>query len=314
MTIFTSRRRRRVLARFISLAIATCAMTSILMGNSITLVIPTDLQGQGAEQIVGNVGFGNNYPPQCYSGFGSPQIGPTCTLSEVGKAGFPNQGAMSGTATAYQDAAGLHALVDLGASGTETSYAEAISYYTDTITNNTFANASFQLAFHVDATLTATGSGAYSWLEVQFWDGQPGSDFDEFGGPGADPGLQNWGYSGNVGVNLDALTNSITLAPGASYTFSLSLDADVNTIQEPGTVAIGGPPTASVDALNTLTITSFSAQDSLGNPLPASDFSSADGADYSSIDTSTAPEPGTFVLCGGFLVLLGVRRRPRSGS
>jgi hypothetical protein len=307
MTISISCGRRRALARFIGLAIAGCAMTSMLMGN--TLVIPTNLQGQGAEQIVGQVGFGNNYPPECYSGFGSPQIGPTCTLSEVGKAGFPNQGAMSGTATAYQDAAGLHALVDLGASGTETSYAEALSYYTDTITNPTFVTESFQLGFHVDATLTASGSGAFSYLIVQFSKGGAGSDFDEYGGPGANPGLQDWSYAGNGDVDLDALTKSITLAPGASYTFSLTLDADVNTIQEPGTVAIGGPPTASVDALNTLNLTSFSGQDAFGNPLPASDFISADGANYSSIDVSSAPEPGTFVLCGGFLVLLGMRRR-----
>src|SRR5580704_12225579 len=105
MTSFASCGRQRALARFTGLAIAACAMTSILMGNSISLVIPANLQGQGAEQIVGNVGFGNNYPPQCYSGFGAAQIGPTCTLTEVGLAGYPNQGAMSGTATAYQDAA-----------------------------------------------------------------------------------------------------------------------------------------------------------------------------------------------------------------
>src|SRR5579863_9535252 len=138
MTFFTLHNRLRGWARTIGLAIAACAMTSILMANSITLVIPSNLQGQGAEQIVGNVGFPSHYPPQCYSGFGSPQIGPTCTLSEVGQAGQPNQGAMSGTATAYQDAAGLHALVDLGASGTETSYAEALSYYEDTLNNPTF--------------------------------------------------------------------------------------------------------------------------------------------------------------------------------
>jgi hypothetical protein len=302
MTIFTLRKKRRSCVRTLGLAIAAWAMTSISMGN--TLVIPTNLVGQGAEQIVGNVGFPSHYPPQCYSGFGSPQIGPTCTLTETGQAGQPNQGAMSGSATAYQDATGLHASVDLGASGTETSYAEALSYYTDTVTNNTFGNANIQFGFAVDANLTASGSGAFSYLEIQFLHGGAGSDFDEFGGPGAQPALQSWGYSGNVSVNLNALTNAITLAPGASYTFSLTLDADVNTIQEPGQVAIDGPPTASVDAMHTLTLTAFSAEDGDGNALPASDFSSADGADYGSIDIANVPEPSTFGLCGACVVLL----------
>lgn len=120
MTIFTVR-------NTIGLAIAAWATTSILMGN--TLVIPPILYGQGAEQMVGNVGYPSHYPAECTSGFGAPQIGPTCSLTETGLAGYPNQGAMSGTATAYQDAAGLHSYVDLGATGTETSQAEALSYY-----------------------------------------------------------------------------------------------------------------------------------------------------------------------------------------
>jgi hypothetical protein len=203
----------------------------------------------------------------------------------------------------------------MGQSGYGYNTAEALAGFTDTITNNTNGTASFQLGFDVDAILTNVGGGAYDYLTVQFWDGSYGSPFqiqDNVGVfPAPDGALQTWSYSGNAqGISLDATTNAVTIAAHASYTFSLSIDADAQTLLEPGQTNVGGAPEGTVNALNTLTITSFSAQDALGNPLPVSDFSSADGTNYAGI-APTTPEPATFGMCGAFLLLLGtcIRRR-----
>ena len=301
MTILTSCGGQRALTRFIGLAIAACAMTSIMTGGTITLVIPASQQGQGEIGITSSVA----YPGECYSGFGSPEIGPTCTLIESSPAGQADGGTVYGTGTAFMDAAGLHASVNLGASGNdEYSTDEAEAFYSETLTNTGFFPESFQLGFHVDAILTAN-DGAYSRLNIEFqnrW--VPTQE-------------QTWSYGGNgplnEGVDSDYLTNWFTVAPGAAFSFILDIDAYTYTYSPLGTI-LPDAPQGIVDALNTLTITSFGAEDSFGNPLPASDFSSSDGANYSSIDTSSAPEPGTFVLCGGFMILLGVSRRRRPPS
>jgi len=312
MTIFTSGSRPRKRAHMMGLAAAAWAMTSILSASP--LVFPVNGQVPGAVEV--NSDFG-----RCQSGFGSAVTGPTCSFTgSINYPGYAFPGSVNGTATAYTDAAGMHSYVDLGGVDFETATAEAESSYMDTITNNGNVTGIFQFGFHVDATLTATGGGASSFLDIQVWDGDGASAFQDVGMGGANPddgAKQTWLYSGNVGVNLNATTSAITLAPGASYTISFTLDADAQTYQLPGTTAFGGPPQGSVDALNTFTLTSFSAQDTSGNALPASDFSSADGANYASIDSSAstaAPEPATFGLCGAFFVLLSVllRRRNRS--
>jgi hypothetical protein len=308
MTIFTSGSRLRKRAHTMGLAAAAWAMTSILSASP--LVFPANQQTQGAVEI--NSDFGS-----CQSGFGFAQTGPTCTFTgSLNYPGYAFPGSVNGTATAYTDALGMHSAVDLSGVDFESATAEAESSYMDTITNNSHVTAIFQFGFHVDATLTATGGGASSYLDIQVWHGLAGSAFQDIGMGGANPNdgaTQTWLYSGNVGVDLNATTSAITLAPGASYTISFTLDADAQTYQLPGTTAFGGPPQGSVDALNTFTITSFSAKDANGNALPASDFSSADGANYASIDlpSTSAPEPATFGLCGAFLVLLSVMLRRR---
>jgi len=83
------------------------------------------------------------------------------------------------------------------------------------------------------------------------------------------------------------LTPVFTIAPGNSYTFTVDLDA-LSTSYHGGV--------ANADVQNTLSFTGFTATDGLGNAISASQFSSADGANYSSIDTTAAPEPAGFLL------------------
>jgi hypothetical protein len=68
---------------------------------------------------------------------------------------------------------------------------------------------------------------------------------------------------------------------------------------------------AITDASDTLSITTFSATDLSGNPLSASDFGSSGGLNYSSIDSSAAPEPGGWALVGFAMVALVFANRRR---
>ncbi len=296
--------------RMSGIAIAACVMTSTLTAG--TIPIPLSQQGQGAVEIT----TGDNSPGFCATGFGFARIGNSCSLTATTPGGSAVPGTMSGTGTAYTDAAGLHASVLVGSSGYGYNTGEAEAGFRDTITNNTNVTANFKLGFEVDAILTNIGGGAYDYLTVQFWHGSSiGSPFQiqENDGvfPAPDGALQTWSYSGNAGaIDVQDATSAITIAPHASYTFSLSLDADAQTLLEPGQTNLGGAPEGIVNALNTMTITSFSAQDTLGNPLPVSDFSSADGTNYAGT-APAVPEPATFGTCGAVLLLLGVYPRRR---
>jgi len=307
MPIFTFRGGDCRLVRIFGVAIAGCVITPILMATSIPIQIPLSQQGQGAVEINTN----DSYPGYCASGFGYARTGNSCTLTASTYGGSPLPGNMSGTATAYTDANGAHASVVLGSSGYGYNTAEAEATYTDTITNTLNVAASFQLKFGVDATLVNTGGGAYDYLQVQFWKGLPASAFNGYYSlyPAPDGALQTWAYSGTDGVNLQTITNPVMIAPNGTFTFSFSLDADAQTLLEPGQTNFGGAPEGIVNALNTLTLTGFSAQDAFGNPLPASDFISADGTNYAPI--GEVPEPATVGMCGAFLLLLGIYKRQR---
>jgi hypothetical protein len=179
----------------------------------------------------------------------------------------------------------------------------------DEITNNLPTTAEFSLTFHVDATITSSFNGA-SLLGIEVGSSNPAcfaaalcnSEYNV---------LQTWNYreanDNSTSLNQDFQTDSFTLGAGQSTVYVLYMSAE--------SVAFNGG-TAATLAQNTLSITGFTATDAYGDPLPASDFSSGDGANYSTIDTSSAsaPEPATLLLAGTGLILVGFRRGRRSSD
>lgn len=313
MPILTFCGGERRLAIMFGAAIAGWVMTSILMATTIPIAVPLSQQGQGSVEITTN----DSFPGYCASGFGYARTGNSCTLTASTPSTSPSPGNMSGSATAFTDATGLHASVVLGSSGYGYNTAEALASYTDTFKNKLNMAVSFQLKFAVDATLVNTGGGAYDYLNVQYFKGLPSTPFGPANSynvyPSPDGALQTWEYSGTDGVNLQTITDPVTIAPLGTYAFSFTLDADAQTLLEPGQTNFGGAPEGIVNALNTLTFTGFSAEDAFGNPLPASDFISADGTNYAPTGgvPEGVPEPATFGMCGACLLLLGISKRRR---
>jgi hypothetical protein len=289
---------------FTRLAIILIATATTLPADIIPLTFPSTVWGQGGVNILLNVNAPASGTAICTSGFGSPLTGNTCNAAITSNIGVVNGGSSSATATAYVDANGLHSYATVSSTGDEESTAEAMSAVSDTITNNSGIDATFQIGFNVDAQLSDNG-GAYSYLYIETWhgyayspvqDGAAGAlQFYALGGGGANPTL-------NQTINQNYLTTAVLLAPGASYTWTISMDAYAVTDQF-GTSP--DAPDAITNALNTLALTSFTAVSDTGVAISPLDFGSADGIQYSSIDppqTSATPEPSTFTLTTLFLL------------
>jgi hypothetical protein len=273
----------------------------------------------------------------CSNGWGSTSSSSSCTQSE-------SSTLYAGTATvqSYDDANGIHVYASAAATNNQDFFSSSGPYYSwanadakgafsDTLTNNSGVAAGIQISFHVDGTLTVTpGQKSGSFTEAD--DGA--SLTIQLSGAESSP---NWYYpnpvlepwdsdtygkqdvisisSPNVinpalteTIDQDFVTYTIFLAPGESYYFSITIDANANA-QANGS---SSPQTVhgTSDASDTLSITGLSAfNSSNNNPLPLTEFSSADGMNYSGI-----PEPGTLGLLAmpiGALLLRAWRRRQR---
>jgi hypothetical protein len=268
---------------------------------SANIILPASQWGPGALNIALNVAYNQGTLPvgqySCVTGFGSGNTGSSCQITDTGT------GTSTGIASAYNDVNGIHVYAEVDSAGAESSTAEAFSAFTDTITNLSGVTANFQVGFNVDGSLVDNG-GASSFLFVDVWNGyaystiqddETGVQYQEFRLTGSNP-------TATLPINQNFLTNSVTLAPGASYTFSISMDAYAATSQGSGPSLDNA--SAITDAANTLTLTTFSATDSDGNPLPVSDFSSSSGVDYSGV---SAPEPSTLSLCGFLSIPVFIR-------
>jgi hypothetical protein len=275
-----------------------CLFTASLGATTIPLIIPIGSQGAGYFNLyIDSEGPGTNTCQSTTSG------GPdNCTLSNTSAIA-----SAGGTLLAYMDSAGMHVSADVATSGGGVAEGEAVSWYTDTITNNSTKTAQVDLSFTVDGIL-AVSNFDRSQLEIGVFQGANICLLSDYNSCGyLNTPIKDWLYNENSNSSLPIsqtlLTPVFTIAPGNSYTFTVDLDA-LSTSYHGGV--------ANADVQNTLSFTGFTATDGLGNAISASQFSSADGANYSSIDTTAAPEPAGFLLLGSGLTALGLWRR-RSG-
>jgi len=287
--------------RFVFLCVAGGAgiFAGRLAANTIPLVIPAGQQGSGNYSLA--VQPENGFitgPYMCLQqGFAGPD---GCDMSQTSTTGDYADGQV----LSYTDSAGIHVLTYALTAGDAQTTASASDGFFDEVTNNSGITAQFDLTFHVDATLTSNFNGV-SRLGIEVASANPAC---VAGGYclSDNQSLQNWNYQeendNSTSINQDFVTVPFVLGAGQSTVYVLDLSAFSFGYN-------GGE--AATDAQNTLTITGFTGMDMDGNPLPASDFSSADGANYSSIDTSAAPEPAAFLLAGTGLIMVGLRRRRR---
>jgi hypothetical protein len=283
--------------------ILTGGLAGVLEGDTIPLVIPVGQQGSGNYSLA--VQPENGFitgPYMCNSqGFAGPD---GCTMNQTSTTGDY----AAGQVLSYTDSVGIHVLTNALTAGDAQTTASASDAFYDEITNTSGMTAQFDLTFHVDATVTSNING-YSSLGILVGSDNPvcvaySDCLYEYST------LQNWNYveenDNSTSVNQDFVTVPFVLGAGQSTVFVLKLSA----------YSLGyNGGAAATNAQNTLTITGFTGSDMYGNPLPAADFLSADGANYSSIDTlaaSATPEPGALLLAGAGLIMLNFRRRCKS--
>ncbi len=259
----------------------------------------------------------------CSNGWGNPSANVTCSESA---AYYKFSGAE--TASAYNDANGIHLYAQSFASDTDdgyaagswaTGWADAQGAFYDTLTNNSSAPAKFQIGVHVDGSLQADAfryaqlPNSYGWTLVA----SDGAEMDIYfyGAPWGSPlqYLQDWvipeqidGSALNQTISRDFLTGAITLAPGASYDYRIVAELYTSSRSN----GYNNSLTATADMANTLKLTGLSAFDESGRALPASTFGSLEGVNYSGTSSGT-PEPGPFGLVAvpGVALLLYTRRR-----
>ncbi len=281
--------------RFIFLRAAVAA-------DSIALVIPAGQQGSGNWSLYVQPEAGQvNGPTMCNStGFSGPA---GCTMSQTDTVGDLAAGQVLG----YTDGAGIHILTSVSTAGDAQATGMASDTFYDEVTNNLPTTAEFSLTFQVDATITSNFNGA-SLLGIEVGSSNPACFAAALCAYEYNV-LQTWNYreanDNSTSLNQEFVTDSFTLGAGQSTVYVLYMSAE--------SVAFNGG-TAATLAQNTLSITGFTATDMYGNPLPASDFTSGDGANYSTIDTSAVPEPAALLLAGSGLILVGLRRRRKSSE
>ena len=270
----------------------------------VPMAIPASQQGTGGYSVFlqPESGFLNGQKNTC-SGSGGQASAAGCDINVNSTTGAYAQG----DAVGYTDASGLHALAIANTAGYAISTVEGIAVFQDTVTNNSGQDAWLTFSFEVDATLLAD-SLARANLGVAF-------SVNSFGlcplsngwTYGCKP-TQDWIYSvtnDSMSINQAYATTAVYLAPGTSTKFLFGLDAEVIASYS----GLTSSSHAETNAANTLAITGFAAVDQYNNPLSAANFTSAAGANYSSIDASSTPEPVTFVLAGGGLLIVGSCRR-----
>jgi hypothetical protein len=281
-------------------------MAGGLGAGIISLAIPANQQGSGSYSLTTEPEDGFYSGSTMCNGPSSTSSG-GCILSATSTTGDT----AAGQVLSYSDSAGLHILTSVSTAGYAQASGQASDIFYDEVTNNSSSTANFAITFHVDATLTSNPNGS-TLLGIEVGQNYP-SCFAASLCPYEYNVLQTWNYreanDNSTSLNQDFVTNAFTLGAGQSTVFVLYMSAS--------SVAFNGG-TAATNAQNTLTITGFTGTDMYGDALPASDFSSADGANYSTIDTTSqasAPEPGTGILllplCAGLLV---VAFRRRSGA
>lgn len=309
--------------RFFQFLTVGCLLVEgLAAGTVVYLPFPSDQWGTQNYSVMLSAPGTGSY--QCSGSSGSPD---GCTVGRVGTSGSASDSA-NGSALAYNDQNGIHVSVTAGSSenalsfwdGQPYTYADskADGYFWDTLTNDSGQTATIQIGFHVDGQLTigpgtqvglTGGANDYATLDMYLWDGVNGANetnseswFNSVSSPNI--------YSSNrsLSIDQDYLTHTVTLTPGAYYSFAIEIAAEAWTETE----GDGYTLSATSDASNTLSITSFSAFDPQGNPLPAGDFSSQQDINYGQFDSSGTPEPapcGLLALSIGALLVRARRSR-----
>jgi MYXO-CTERM domain-containing protein len=274
-------------------------LAGVLKGGTIPLVIPVNQWGSGnyslAVQPENGIVTG---PTMCNEqGFAGPD---GCDMNQTSSTGDYADGQV----LSYTDSAGIHILTNAITAGNAQTTASASDQFFDEITNTTLNTEQFELTFHVDATLTSNANGA-ALLGIEVGS-ENAACFAASDCAFEYNVVQSWNYreANDNSTSLDQTFETVqfVLGAGQSTVYVLEMSADA--------VGFNGGEAATL-AQNTLSVTGFTGTDMDGNPLPASDFSSADGANYSSIDTSAAPEPAALLLAGTGLIMLGFHRRRR---
>jgi hypothetical protein len=233
----------------------------------------------------------------------------TCNLgiaSNVAPDGNPYHDQNTGTSDAYVhavvDGAGAHLKLTADGTGESSASVDGSVFFGDYVTNTTASTAQYQLGLHLDAFVYGLEAGYVTF----------GAGFSEPNGGFylGQASFYNTGAGAQYSVSQDFLTELVSVAPNSTSYWSVSMSGTLAVASSPNVQYLVGTPYGYVNAGNTLSITSFSAFDAGGNPIPVSTFSSADGFDYSA-STSAAPEPGSMgMLCIGLgCVGLAVRKR-----
>ena len=258
------------------------------------LIIPSSLWGGGSGTVYSNV---PNYhgPSLCYLNASVTQCSENIS-SNLPPPSNPfldqNTGMANSFGEAIIDAAGAHLLLSGSATGEGNIETTAYVAFGDQIINNTSAPEFYQIGVHVDATLFVRASGSVT-----------------FSATGVNTLYQGAGGFGTYQyVNQDSILTG-TIAPNSSAYWNVVMQGDVQVSSSPSTLALYGLPSAFVDAGNTLSVTSYSVMDAGGNPVQASDATSASGFALNSI--SSVPEPASALLFASaalFLALAGKGR------
>jgi hypothetical protein len=263
------------------------------------IIIPPIEWGSGIGDVFANV-YNYNGTTNCDLG---PSVS-TCAKSIASNLppGFMNSpnGTASGTVSASTDANGTHLYASAGASGLGWTTVTGSAQIYDTVYNPTASAAQFQLTFHLDGSLF-TRSSAIAQLNVAF------NNMTLF------QGMLNYGGAGTYDfINQNFTTAVQTVAANSYENWNLVLSTTVAASSDPSNVAIGGLPFAAMDASNTLSLSAITITDAQGNPLTASGLTSYAGLDYSSSNSSAAPEPASAGLFGGTCILLVLGRYRRA--
>lgn len=266
-------------------------------------IIPTIEWGSGSGTVFDEV---NNYsgPFSCNV---TASTANTCTES-IASNQPPNflhqpDGTASGTVSASTDASGVHLYAEAGTSGTADATVTGYAQIYDTVYNHTNTAETFQLTFHLDGSVYARSS-ATALLDLKFNNTSLLHMEQDNGGAGT--------YDF---VDHDYTTALITVAANSLVNWNLVLSTTVVASSDATLQYLGGLPTATMDAGNTLSFTGISVFDAQGNPVTNSGLTSYAGFDYSHSSTSETPEPASLELfAGAVLLALGVKKRSLSAA